>query len=274
MRLARGKITLEKLRNFHTLDLHIFINTYAQNKIMPSAAPETAASVQDSTKFTTPIAICGIGLRLPGGIRDCDSFWDLLVNGKDARVPIPASRYNASGYDGSLRGKGAIDIRHGYFIDEDLSSFDASLFSMSKAELEKCDPQQRLLLEVARESLDDAGEADYRGSNIGCYVANFGHDWMEMNLKELQHTRDHNVLGYTDMMLANRVSYEYDLRGPRYLKTYFLPTPAFLHLGQTFPDCKTCFPFSFSFVLAHSERRFFLFVLSKFIAASFKVALG
>lgn len=166
-------------------------------------------------KLTHPIVICGFGLRLPGGIRDGDSFWDLLVNGKDARAPIPASRYNITGFDGSLDGRDPIKTMHGYFLDEDLSSLDASFFSMTKSELEKCDPQQRQLLEVTRECLEDAGETDYRGQNVGCYIGNFGHDWMEMSLRDPQHTRSYNVLGYSDMILANRVSYEYDLRGPR-----------------------------------------------------------
>ncbi|KAB8228276.1 polyketide synthase fgnA [Aspergillus alliaceus] len=164
--------------------------------------------------FTDPIAICGIGLRLPGGIRDGDSFWDLLVNGKDARTPIPTSRYNIFGFNGSLDGRDPIKTMHGYFLDEDLSSLDASFFSMTKTELEKCDPQQRQLLEVTRECLEDAGETNYRGRNVGCYIGNFGHDWMEISLREPQHTRSYNVLGYSDMILANRVSYEYDLRGP------------------------------------------------------------
>lgn len=169
----------------------------------------------NGSPFTEPIAICGLGLRLPGGIRDGDSFWDLLVNGRDARMPIPASRYNISGFDGSLDGRDPIKTTHGYFLDEDLSSLDASFFSMTKTELEKCDPQQRQLLEVTRECLEDAGETDYRGRNVGCYIGNFGHDWMEISLREPQHSRSYNVLGYSDMILANRVSYEYDLRGPR-----------------------------------------------------------
>lgn len=160
------------------------------------------------------IAICGIGLRLPGGIRNTDAFWELLVNGKDARGPIPSSRYNIEGFDASLGGKGAIKTRHGYFLDEDVSSFDASFFSMSRNELEKCDPQQRRLLEVTRECLEDAGEVNYRGRPVGCYVGTFGEDWLQMSARETQHSGGYMV-GQLDIMLANRVSYEYDFRGPR-----------------------------------------------------------
>ncbi|KAK3311877.1 polyketide synthase [Apodospora peruviana] len=155
-----------------------------------------------------------MGMRLPGGIRNGHDFWDLLVNGRDARGEIPASRFNIEGFDDSLAGQGAIRTRHGYFLDEDLSCLDTSFFSMSRSELERCDPQQRQLLEVVRECLDDAGEINYRGQPVGCFIGTFGQDWHEMSVKESQHTGSYTVTGYGDLILANRVSYEYDLRGP------------------------------------------------------------
>jgi acyl transferase domain-containing protein len=132
-------------------------------------------------------------------------------------MPIPASRYNISGFDSSLDGRDPIKSAHGYFLDEDLTSLDASFFSMTKTELEKCDPQQRQLLEDVRECFEDAGEtpAEYRGKNVGCFIGTFGHHWMEMSLRYTQHTRSYNALGYSDMILANRVSYGFDLRGLR-----------------------------------------------------------
>ncbi|SPN98494.1 related to polyketide synthase [Cephalotrichum gorgonifer] len=162
------------------------------------------------------IAICGIGLRLPSGIRNTRDYWDLLVNGRDARGPIPASRYNINGFDDSLGGKGGIKARSGYFLDEDLSALDTSFFSMTRKEVEGCDPQQRHLLEVVKESLDDAGEVNYRGQSVGCYVGTFGDDWLLIGAKETQHQDGYGYLatGNGDMMLANRVSYEYDFKGP------------------------------------------------------------
>lgn len=162
-----------------------------------------------------PIAICGIGLRLPGGIRNGDDFWDLLIHGKDARSEIPASRFAIDGFDASLSGQGAIPTRHGYFLDDDLSRLDTSFFSLSKNEIERCDPQQRLLLEVVRESFEDAGEVNYRGQSIGCYVGTFGQDWYEMTTKDVQSMGNYSMMGSGDLVLANRVSYEFDLRGPR-----------------------------------------------------------
>jgi len=161
------------------------------------------------------IAICGIGLRLPGGIRTCDEFWDLLEQGRDARGPIPASRYNVDGFDDGLGGKDGIKVKHGYFLDEELSGLDTSFFTLTKNELEKTDPQQRLLLEVTRECLEDAAEVNYRGRLVGCYVGTFGDDWLLMSAKETAQAGGYMVTGHGDLMMANRVSYEYDFRGPR-----------------------------------------------------------
>ncbi|MCJ1307874.1 hypothetical protein MMC25_001522 [Agyrium rufum] len=163
---------------------------------------------------SSSIMICGLALRLPGGISNAESFWELLHNGKDARSLIPSDRYNVNGFNASLGGKGAIETQHGYFLTENLACLDTSFFTLTKNELEKTDPQQRQLLEVVRECLENSGEVDYRGKLIGCYVGTFGEDWLYMAGKESQHTGGYVMTGHGDLMLANRVSYEYDFLGP------------------------------------------------------------
>ncbi|KAI8956900.1 hypothetical protein F5Y11DRAFT_125320 [Daldinia sp. FL1419] len=187
------------------------------NEISKSCSSESSnfTEVKDtSSPGPVPIAICGLGLRLSGGIRNADDFWELLVNGRDARTPVPGSRYNAQGFDGSLDGKERIETKFGYYLEDDLSQFDPSLFSMTQRELERCDPQQRLLLQVTRECLEDAGEVNYRGKPIGCYVGTFGDEWLHKQSKDSQQVGNHIVTGAGDWMLANRMSYEYNLCGP------------------------------------------------------------
>ena len=162
-----------------------------------------------------PIAICGLAVRLPGGIEDGNAFWNFLVSGCDARKPVPTDRYNAKGFNGELGPKGAIDTQYGYFLDNNVDHIDASFFSMTSSELAKIDPQQRQLLEVTRECLDNAGEIDYRGKVVGCYVGTFSEDWLRMGAKDSQHAGRYLTTGHSDLMLANRISYEYDLCGPR-----------------------------------------------------------
>ncbi|KAJ5720443.1 Acyl transferase/acyl hydrolase/lysophospholipase [Penicillium malachiteum] len=163
-----------------------------------------------------PIAICGMSVRLPGGIHSPQQLWEFLLAKRDARGPIPKSRYNASAYFSDAAKPGSIRTEHGYFLDDsiDIATVDTSFFNMGKAEVEKMDPHQRQMLEVARECMEDAGMTNYRGKAIGCYMGSFGEDWVEAFAKENQQYGLHRVSGYGDFVLANRVSYELDLMGP------------------------------------------------------------
>lgn len=161
------------------------------------------------------IAICGIGLRLPGGINNSQDYWDLLINARDAKDETGQNRFNPSGFDETLGGGLNIRRQNGYFLHQDLGLFDPSFFSLTRKEAERCDPQQRLLLEVARECLEDAGETNYRGRPIGCYVGSFGSTWMRLQTVDSQFPTNYLMTGVEDYMLSNRISYEYDLAGPR-----------------------------------------------------------
>ena len=173
--------------------------------------------VRSSLSPPAPIAICGLALRLPGGIRTGEDFWKLLIEKRDARAPVPLDRYNVHGFSDELGSKESIKSQYGYFLKEDLSGLDTSFFSMTADELAKCDPQQRQILEVTRECFENAGEVNYRGKDIGCYVGTFAEDWLQMNARDSQHLGRYLMTGHLDFMIANRVSYEYDLHGPRYV---------------------------------------------------------
>ncbi|KAK3328126.1 polyketide synthase [Cercophora scortea] len=166
------------------------------------------------TGAPAPIAIVGIGLRLPGQITTTDQFWDLLVSKRDTRSQVPGTRYNIDAFHSPSGRPGMVRSRYGHFLDCDLGHMDASFFSMSKAEVEKLDPQQRLLLEVAWECLENGGQRNCRGGNIGCYVGIFGEDWLDLSAKDPQHVGMYRITGTADFALSNRVSYELDLKGP------------------------------------------------------------
>ncbi|KAI1209352.1 fatty acid synthase S-acetyltransferase [Annulohypoxylon truncatum] len=165
---------------------------------------------------TMPIAICGMALRLPGGLTTPQELWEFLLTKGDARSRVPQTRYNLSAFYSPTGKPGTVFTEHGYFLDEsvDLGALDTSFFTMPRTEVERADPQQRLLLEVARECFEDAGVTNWRGKTIGCYVGNFGEDWLEMFTKETQQWGLHRVVGTGDFVLSNRISYEMDLRGP------------------------------------------------------------
>ena len=165
-----------------------------------------------------PIAICGMGMRLPGGIHNDRALYDFLINKGDARSTIGEDRYNIDAYYNAHGKHGTINTKHGYFMnDVDFSKFDLSMFTLTPAEAEQVDPNQRLVLEVVREAFESAGETEWRGKNIGTYVGMFSEDWQELQHKDTHEYNPYRVLGGLDFALPNRISYEYDLKGPRYV---------------------------------------------------------
>lgn len=164
-----------------------------------------------------PIAICGMGMRLPGGIKDAAGFWDMLYNGRSGRCEVPKDRYNADAWYGP--GKlGHTPTKYGYFLDDiDLGNTDSSFWSMTKQEIEAMDPQQRLTLEVVYECLQSAGQkpSELRGRKVGVYVGTFEGDWMELDGRDTQHYHMYRLTGYGDYMSANRIHYEFGFMGPR-----------------------------------------------------------
>ncbi|KAJ9325440.1 hypothetical protein DTO027B5_5001 [Paecilomyces variotii] len=176
-----------------------------------------STSTCDSLPGTsTPMAICGIAVRLPGGISNDAQLWDFLLAKRDARSQVPGSRYNISGYHSDSGKHGTSKSKYGYFLDEsvDLGTLDTSFFSFTKLELEYIDPCQRQLLEVVRECFESAGEVNYRGKDIGCFVGSFGDDWTENLTHDEQTSAKYPLMVGGDFATPNRVSYEYNLHGP------------------------------------------------------------
>src|ERR1700761_449712 len=106
-----------------------------------------------------PIAIVGIGLRLPGGAHDESSLWQMLADGVDAISEIPADRWDLDAYyDPDPDRPGKMNTRHGAFI-KGVDQFDAEFFSVSPREGVSMDPQHRLLMETSWEALESAAIA-------------------------------------------------------------------------------------------------------------------
>ncbi|CAG8909895.1 unnamed protein product [Penicillium egyptiacum] len=163
--------------------------------------------------FGEPIAIIGMAMRLPGGVRSGDEFWEMLVKRRDGFCEAPPSRCSREASSrpdcGDLSG-----MKKGFFLQEDPACFDVSFFSVPPHEAARLDPQQRLLLEVVWECLENSGETKWRGKNIGCFVGVFGEDWLEISHKDPQHLNQVYPIGTGGFALANQVSYRFDLLGP------------------------------------------------------------
>ena len=83
----------------------------------------------------TPIAVVGISCRLPGQVRTIDDFWTLVSRGRDAWCPFPSDRISSAAYyHPDPQRKGCFNQKGGYFLQEDLSQFDAQFFHITHQE--------------------------------------------------------------------------------------------------------------------------------------------
>jgi hybrid polyketide synthase/nonribosomal peptide synthetase ACE1 len=101
-----------------------------------------------------PIAIIGVACRFPGGVNTPAKLRDLIQSPHDLSRNVPATRFNTRSFfhpDSSHHG--TTNANKGYFLDDDISHFDAPFFNVQASEADAIDPQQRLLMEVVYESL-------------------------------------------------------------------------------------------------------------------------
>lgn len=163
-----------------------------------------------------PIAITGMACRFPGA-PSLDAFWAALREGLDAVSAVPSQRWNARGYfDADSKARGKTNTLSGGFI-EHVDRFDAAFFGISRREATQMDPQQRILLELTYEALEDAGIAPtaIAGSDAAVFVGAMTNDYLRLQLGDSYRRIDvHTGSGAGLCMLANRLSYQFDLRGP------------------------------------------------------------
>ena len=80
---------------------------------------------------TEPIAVIGMGLRLPGGAVDPESMWEMLRAGTDAVTEVPPDRWDVDAYyDADPTAPGKMTTRYGAFLG-DVSRFDAAFFGIA-----------------------------------------------------------------------------------------------------------------------------------------------
>ncbi|KAL1603468.1 putative PKS/NRPS-like protein biosynthetic cluster [Paraconiothyrium brasiliense] len=79
-----------------------------------------------------PIAVVGLAFRLPDGIEDVSSFWDMLEQGRNLMKEWPANRTNIDTFYKPASGiKNTLYSRGGYFMNGDPAAFDAPFFSIT-----------------------------------------------------------------------------------------------------------------------------------------------
>ena len=163
------------------------------------------------------VAIVGAACRLPGAADEA-AFWRLLESGGCAVGDVPEGRWQPERYLHPRRTEPGFSYSFaGGYIAEPFA-FDPGVFGISPREAAEMDPQQRLLLETVWSALEDAGipPSTLAGGNVGVYVGASGLDYGVLKLADPGAIDSHFMTGNTLSVLANRISYVFDLHGPSF----------------------------------------------------------
>ncbi|MEU0948028.1 beta-ketoacyl synthase N-terminal-like domain-containing protein [Streptomyces canus] len=171
-----------------------------------SAPPEPAPV----TPLSEPVAVIGLGCRLPGGVHGPADYWRLLTEGVDAIRRVPEDRWrdftpfppeDAPPYGGYL---------------DDIAGFDADFFRITPREAAVMDPQQRILLEVVHEALAHAAvpAASLAGTATGVFVGVSAPEYGSLTGADPAAVDPWAPAGGALSVTAGRLAYVLDTRGP------------------------------------------------------------
>lgn len=163
------------------------------------------------------IGIIGYAAQLPGAASIAD-MWDVLLRKHCCVTDIPATRWGRIRFhdtDPAMPGKTYV-TRAGLLADPFM--FDAAHFGISPREALQMDPQQRLLLETVAQAFDHAGidPTTLDKHRTGVFIGASAADHSTAGLADPSVVEAHFMHGNTLSILANRISYTWDLRGPSF----------------------------------------------------------
>ncbi|MEV0440587.1 type I polyketide synthase [Streptomyces spectabilis] len=180
---------------------------------------EPAAAADDTAPgggaVDEPIAIVGMGCRLPGEVRSPDDLWRLVHSETDAISEFPRDRGWTVAHDPDPDHVGTTVTRHAGFL-YDAADFDADFFGISPGEAVTIDPQHRLLLETAWETVERAriDPTSLRGSSTGVFVGIMYSEYGARIRHVPPSAEGYRVVGSMPSVASGRLAYALGLEGP------------------------------------------------------------
>src|SRR5579864_2027432 len=178
--------------------------------------PASEADFSAEHRFVNvPIAIVGMSGIMPES-DDVDEFWENLKNSKDMISVIPPERWRWEDFYGDpLKETNKSNSKWGGFMRE-VDKFDPLFFGISPREAQVMDPQQRIFLETVWKAIEDSGQkvSDLSGTRTGLFVGVATNDYANTMNRMRVAVDGYTASGNSHAVLANRVSFLLNLRGP------------------------------------------------------------
>lgn len=161
------------------------------------------------------IAIVGLATRFPGDMNTPDQMWQALLEGRDAITDLPEGRWTEFLSEPRIAERVAKARTRGGYLS-DIKGFDAEFFALAKMEADNIDPQQRMALELTWEALEHARipASALRGDSVGVFIGSTNNDYMFLAVADPTTAHPYAITGNASSIIANRVSYFFDFRGP------------------------------------------------------------
>ncbi|MEV6136417.1 polyketide synthase Pks13 [Nocardia sp. NPDC051990] len=196
-----------------------------ESELPPESADDSFYTAGYQPGEAHDIAIVGLSTRLPGAGDTPESTWEFLINRGDAIRELPEGRWEEFTADPAVAAKVAEGNTLGGYLDQDvIKGFDAEFFAMSPIEVERVDPQQRLMMELTWEALEHARipASELKGESVGVFVGTSTNDFQLVSALGLGQSDPtapasadaYALTGGSSAIIANRISYFYDFRGP------------------------------------------------------------
>ncbi|MFF7942484.1 SDR family NAD(P)-dependent oxidoreductase [Nocardia gamkensis] len=178
--------------------------TEQRGKSRPTAA--TWAADARRGRAAEPIAVIGIGCRLPGGDTP-EAFWRLLAAGASGIREVDPARWDPARFYRPTGGPGLTNSKWGGFVDG-VDLFDPEYFAVTDELAWQMDPLQRLLLETSVLATTDAGyrRDELAGKRVGVYAGSRAANYFNRIPVPDRHT----VIGIGQNFIAARISDFFD----------------------------------------------------------------